>query len=62
MSVTASGFRRAVIAAILIIALIGGGLWGYRRLTAQRGTVRYITRPVAYADIAPFYSRVEPSD
>jgi HlyD family secretion protein len=44
--------RRAVLAAIVIIALIGGAVWGYQRLTTRRATVRYITRSVGYADIA----------
>jgi HlyD family secretion protein len=44
--------RRAVLAAVVIIALIAGAIWGYGRLTARRTSVRYITRPVAYADIA----------
>ncbi|HKV44540.1 MAG TPA: efflux RND transporter periplasmic adaptor subunit [bacterium] len=52
MTHTSGGGRRAVLAAIVIIALIGGAVWGYQRLTARRATVRYITRPVGYADIA----------
>ena len=52
MSITSGGLRRTIIAGIVIIALVGGGFWGYQRLTARRGGVRYITRPVGYVDIA----------
>ncbi len=52
MTLTSSGLRRAIIAGIVILALVGGGLWGYQRLTARRATVRFITRTVDYVDIA----------
>ncbi|HLW60306.1 MAG TPA: efflux RND transporter periplasmic adaptor subunit [bacterium] len=52
MTHTSGRGRRAVLTAIVIIALIGGAVWGYQRLTVRRATVRYITRPVGYADIA----------
>ena len=52
MTLTARGVRRAVIAAAVIVALAGGAFWGFQRLTARRAVVRYITRPVGYADIA----------
>jgi HlyD family secretion protein len=52
MTLTVQGVRRAVIAGAVIIALLGGALWGYQRLTARRGGIRYVTRTVGYADIA----------
>ena len=52
MTLTAQGVRRAVIAGAVIVALAGGAFWGFQRLTARRAVVRYITRPVGYADIA----------
>lgn len=52
MSITSGGLRRAIIAGVVIIALVGGGVWSYQRLAARRGGVRYITRPVEYVDIA----------
>lgn len=43
---------RVALAVILIGAVAGGAFWGYQRLAARRGGVRYVTRPVGYADIA----------
>jgi HlyD family secretion protein len=42
---------RLVIPALVIAALIAGGVWGVGRIRAGRSPVGYITRPVAYTDI-----------
>ncbi len=47
-----SGARRSLIAAAVILVLVGGAVVGSQRLTAQRNSVRYSTRPVSYTDIA----------
>jgi HlyD family secretion protein len=52
MSGRSGRLGRLAVIAIVIAALLAGSVWGYRRLTAGRSAVRYITRPVAYADIA----------
>lgn len=51
MTLTIRGVRRAVIAGIVIVALVGGAIWGFQRLTARRARVGYVTRPAGYADI-----------
>jgi HlyD family secretion protein len=52
MTLTSGGVRRAVIAGIVILALVGGALWGIRRINTGRNNVRYISRPVSYTDIS----------
>ncbi len=44
--------RRMILAAVVVLALIGGSIYGYQRVTTRRTAVRYITRPVAHADIS----------
>jgi HlyD family secretion protein len=44
--------RRAVIVALVGVLIAGAAIAGVQRLTARRGGIRYITRPVAYADIS----------
>ncbi len=44
--------RRILIACLVLLILAAGAVVGFQRLTARRTSVRYITRPVRYADIA----------
>ncbi len=44
--------RRMILAAVVVLAIIAGSIYGYQRVAARRTAVRYITRSVAYADIA----------
>ena len=52
MSRGSTRLGRFAVIAIIVAALVAGSIWGYRRLTAGRTAVRYITRPVAYTDIS----------
>jgi len=52
MTPTSRGVWRAAVAVVLIGAVATGAAWGFQRLTARRGGLRYVTRPVAYADIS----------
>lgn len=44
--------RRTAGAVLIAVLVAGAAVAGVQRLTQQRAQVRYITRPVAYADIA----------
>ncbi len=44
--------RRIGVIALIAVLVVGAATVGYQRLTAGRNQVRYITRPVGYADIA----------
>jgi len=52
MTLTSRGVWRAAVAVFLIGAVATGAAWGFQRLTTRRGGIRYVTRPVAYADIS----------